>query len=97
VLDYPNPGFHQIELDLHRTFDEEGEELDQDKIKAIRNVLRAYIKRNPTVGYCQGMNFVVARLIQFMNEEEAFWTMTMIIETMLPVDFYCNMVGVLID
>jgi len=63
VLDYPNPGYHQIELDLERTFDEDGAELDEAKIKAMRNILRAYIKRNPTVGYCQGMNFVVVRLI----------------------------------
>jgi len=32
-----------------------------------------------------------------MNEEEAFWTLTMILETILPLDFYCNMVGALID
>lgn len=32
-----------------------------------------------------------------MNEEEAFWTLTMILETILPIDYYSNMVGVLID
>jgi len=32
-----------------------------------------------------------------MSEEEAFWTLTMIIETMLPIDYYSNMVGVLVD
>lgn len=32
-----------------------------------------------------------------MNEEETFWTLAMIIETILPVDYYSNMVGVLID
>jgi hypothetical protein len=32
-----------------------------------------------------------------MNEEEAFWTLALIIETLLPVDYYSNMVGVLID
>ena len=43
------------------------------------------------------MNFIVGRLLQIMNEEEAFWTLTMIIETILPIDYYSNMVGVLID
>lgn len=43
------------------------------------------------------MNFIVGRLLQFMNEEEAFWTLTMILETVLPIDYYSNMVGVLID
>jgi hypothetical protein len=32
-----------------------------------------------------------------MNEEEAFWTLCMILETILPVDYYSNMIGVLID
>lgn len=32
-----------------------------------------------------------------MNEEEAFWTTTMILETILPLDYYSNMIGVLID
>lgn len=32
-----------------------------------------------------------------MDEEEAFWTLTMLVETILPLDYYSNMVGVLID
>jgi hypothetical protein len=43
------------------------------------------------------MNFIVGRLLKFMDEEEAFWTLSMIIETVLPLDYYSNMVGVLID
>jgi len=43
------------------------------------------------------MNFIVGRLLLFMSEEEAFWTLTMIIETILPIDYYSNMVGVLVD
>jgi hypothetical protein len=43
------------------------------------------------------MNFIVGRLLKFMDEESAFWTLTMIVETILPLDYYSNMVGVLID
>ena len=43
------------------------------------------------------MNFIVRRLLEYMQEEEAFWTLAMIIETLLPIDYYSNMVGVLID
>jgi len=43
------------------------------------------------------MNFIVGRLLRFMKEEEAFWTLAMIVETSLPLDYYSNMVGVLID
>ena len=69
----------------------------EELIVPLRNVLCTYTKRNPTVGYCQGMNFIVGRLLRFMKEEEAFWTLAMIVETILPLDYYSNMVGVLID
>ena len=32
-----------------------------------------------------------------MSEEEAFWTLNQIIEKYLPLDYYSNMVGVLVD
>ena len=96
-LNYPNPAFNQIDLDLKRTFSDMPEEEANEYIPILRRVLITYVKRNPTVGYCQGMNFIVGRLLQFMNEEEAFWTLTMIIETILPIDYYSNMVGVLVD
>jgi Rab-GTPase-TBC domain len=98
-IEYPNPSFHQIDLDLTRTFVdmEVDKEEEQKMILPLKNVLYTYVKRNPTIGYCQGMNFIVGRMIQFMDEEEAFWTLTMILETILPLDFYCNMVGALVD
>lgn len=43
------------------------------------------------------MNFIVARLLQYLTEEEAFWTLTQLIEAILPIDYYSNMVGALID
>jgi hypothetical protein len=57
--DYPNPYFHQIALDLHRTFqveiDESGNTQNvQQKIAMdyIRNTMCAFTKRNPVIGYC---------------------------------------------
>lgn len=32
-----------------------------------------------------------------MTEEEAFWTFTRIIECLMPVDYYANMIGTLVD
>lgn len=54
--------------------------------------------RNPYVGYCQGMNFVVNFLVlmQF-SEEEAFWITTELIENWLPKTYYTNMMGVAVD
>ena len=59
--------------------------------------MKAYIKRNAIIGYCQGMNFIAGRLRKFMSEEETFWVFTMIVETYLPFDYFAMMVGVLID
>jgi len=43
------------------------------------------------------MNFIVGRMLQYMNEEEAFWTLVTIVETILPIDYYTNMFGALVD
>jgi len=32
-----------------------------------------------------------------MTEEEAFWTFTRVIECMMPIDYYANMLGALVD
>jgi len=95
---YPNPAFNQIELDLTRTYPNiiEVEDL-QSLLGPLRNVLYSIVIRNPTIGYCQGMNFIAARLLYCMKEEEAFWTMTQIVECYLPLDYYSNMIGVLVD
>lgn len=42
---------------------------------ALRNILRAYNMYDTTVGYCQGMNYIVAMFLTFLNndEESSFW------------------------
>ena len=40
---------------------------------------------------------IAARLLLVMEEEEAFWTLVQIIEVILPIDYYTNLLGVLID
>jgi hypothetical protein len=53
-----------------------GEEVYQSVTEQqLRRVLSAYVKRNPTVGYCQGLNFIAAVLLTKLREEEAFWVL----------------------
>lgn len=38
------------------------------------NVLKAFQSYDPQIGYCQGMNFLTAMLLQHIpDEEDAFW------------------------
>lgn len=55
------------------------------------------MKRNPTIGYCQGLNFIVAHLLRYLQEEEAFWVLCCLLETILPIDYYSSMIGIMID
>jgi hypothetical protein len=66
-------------------------------IDPLRNILFTFIKRNPTIGYCQGMNFIAANLLKYFNEEESFWLFTIIMEDLLPMDYYSGLIGILID
>ncbi|OAX34124.1 TBC-domain-containing protein [Rhizopogon vinicolor AM-OR11-026] len=80
----------EIEKDVGRTmplnvfFGGDGAGVDK-----LRRVLTAYSRRNPAVGYCQGMNLVTSTLLLVhADEEEAFWVLAAIIERILPEDFF---------
>jgi TBC1 domain family member 8/9 len=96
-MEYPNPCFNQIELDLRRTFPNDPAEHMEKYIGPLRNVLSTFVKRNPTIGYCQGMNFIVGNLLKYLNEEESFWVFVTITENILPIDYYSDMLGILVD
>ena len=103
INNYPYfiPSAHekQIELDIPRTFvDPNLQNCSDLKIK-LRNILIAYSKRNITIGYCQGFNFMVGKLLQYYNynEEKTFWVFTQILENILPLNYFITMYGVLID
>ncbi|CAM8975360.1 unnamed protein product [Rhodiola kirilowii] len=69
----------QIEKDLPRTFPGHPA-LDEDGRNALRRLLTAYARHNPSVGYCQAMNFFAGILLLLMPEENAFWTLMGIID-----------------
>ena len=94
---FPNPNDHQIDVDLERTYPGEDFFNDPEIIEQLRKVCVAYTIRNPEIGYCQGFNFIVGRFLQIMCEEEAFWMLTQLLESFIPIDYYSKMVGVITD
>ncbi|KAL0358693.1 UNVERIFIED_CONTAM: TBC1 domain family member 9B [Sesamum angustifolium] len=69
----------QIEKDLPRTFPGHPA-LDDDGRNALRRLLTAYARHNPSVGYCQAMNFFAGLLLLLMPEENAFWALMGILD-----------------
>lgn len=69
----------QIEKDLARTFPGHPA-LDENGRSSLRRVLLAYARHNPSVGYCQAMNFFAGLLLLMMPEENAFWALVGILD-----------------
>ncbi|GAA5866842.1 hypothetical protein JCM3774_001818 [Rhodotorula dairenensis] len=86
------PCLKQIDMDCHRTFPTNVFFAGNGPgVAKLRNVLVAYSRRDPKVGYCQGMNNLVATLLlTHPAEEDAFWVLVCIIENILPSDYYTS-------
>ena len=67
-------------------------------LEKLKNILICYSIRNTSIGYCQGMNFIVGRLLLIMdNEEQVFWIFIQIIEKILPLIYYSDLAGIIIE
>ena len=78
-----------IDRDIGRTFPRHplfasGDPASSRAIKALRRVLVAYSAHNDQIGYTQGMNYIVAMLLGFMPEEDAFWAFVSIMHKRAP-------------
>ena len=92
------PSSIQIDLDLRRTFPNEEQVMDENFQKSLRNDLICYTTRNTSVGYCQGMNFVVSRLLLIMrDEEQTFWLFLQIMESIVSLIYYADLQGIIIE
>jgi hypothetical protein len=55
--------------------------------RALERVLRAFAVAYPSVGYCQGMNFIAGVFLLLMEEEAAFWSLSQVLKLILPEYF----------
>lgn len=79
----------QIQMDIHRTLTDNVFFRNGPGAAKLNEVLLAYSRRNPEIGYCQGMNLITASLLLIMpTAEDAFWMLTSIVENILPRHYY---------
>ncbi|KAI9870900.1 MAG: hypothetical protein M1830_003652, partial [Pleopsidium flavum] len=79
----------QIQMDINRTLTDNVFFRKGPGVVKLNEVLLAYSRRNPDVGYCQGMNLITASLLLIMpTAEEAFWVLASMVENILPEHYY---------
>lgn len=85
-----NPSIvNQIQMDINRTLTDNIFFRKGPGVAKLNEVLLAYSRRNPEVGYCQGMNLITACLLLIMpTAEDAFWVLATMIENILPEKYY---------
>uniref|UniRef100_A0A182VXT3 Rab-GAP TBC domain-containing protein n=1 Tax=Anopheles minimus TaxID=112268 RepID=A0A182VXT3_9DIPT len=71
----------QIDKDVNRQFRDHVNYRERYSVmqKSLFNVLVAYSMYNSEVGYCQGMSGLAGVLLMYMNEEEAFWALSVLL------------------
>ena len=76
--------------DLHRTFPKNF--IFMDKLgggqRALYKVLSAYSFYNTNTGYVQGMGFITALFLTYMNEESSFWMLDSMMNNYEMIGFY---------
>ncbi|XP_035524901.1 TBC1 domain family member 2A-like [Morone saxatilis] len=87
----PHPASRQIQLDLHRTLttNQNFSSPSSPALQQLRRILLAFSWQNPAIGYCQGLNRMAAiALLVLQSEEDAFWCLVAVVETIMPQDYY---------
>lgn len=86
----------KISVDLNRSFNYNKNNIKPDNVNQLRDILYAFTVRNVSINYCQGLNGIVAYLLQMTNfkEEESFYLFLNLMENILPHDYYLFAIGV---
>ena len=69
-LEVPSLCRVQIEKDIKRTINLGN---DPNFYEKLKNILICYSIRNSSIGYCQGFNFIVARLLYVLEDEVKYF------------------------
>ena len=83
----PEIGAPELSLDLFRTFSTHSVLSSKRALEAVRRIVTAYGRRNHTNAYSSNVNYIAAYLLAVLGlakEEEAFWTLTALLERRLP-------------
>ncbi|KAK4101103.1 TBC-domain-containing protein [Parathielavia hyrcaniae] len=79
----------QIKADITRTLTDNIFFRKGPGVRRLDEILLAYSRRNPDVGYCQGMNLVAANLLLITpTAEDAFWILCSMVESILPPHYF---------
>jgi len=87
----------EIEKDLNRSLPEYAAYQDDRGIGRLRRVLTAYSWTNEEVGYCQAMNIVVAAILIYTSEAQAFFLLSALCDRLVPGYYSKDMYGTLLD
>jgi hypothetical protein len=87
-----------VQSDVHRMFPGHPI-LDSPAGSAkLRRVLATYFARNSTIAYCAALPLIAGVLTLFVAEEEAFFMLVMLVEQILPSQYYtANMCDIRVD
>jgi hypothetical protein len=80
---------HEIDADVERTLGNNVYFRNGIGKTKLTDVLIAYARYNPTIGYSQGLNIIAANLLLMLpSAEDAFWVLAAMIENILPPQYY---------
>jgi hypothetical protein len=58
-----------IDKDITRTFPDEKFFQNKENLNKLRNILVAFSRRNSSLGYTQGFNLIVGRILEIVQDE----------------------------
>ena len=74
--------------DVDRTFPGHDFFDSEAGLATLTRVLSAFAVHNPEIGYCQSLNFLAGFLLVVLPEEQAFWTLEVLVGEILPPHYF---------